>query len=112
MQKAKKIIFIISLVYISLGLIFFALNGFSLIKGVSRQPIDPRCINPVVSNNILDFTCAQTADLRIGHYINWISWIYFSNEVGNDEAKYLPLDIFSLILVNGFGYAFFHRKRS
>ena len=112
MHKARRIIFILTLGYIVCVIALFALNGFTLSKTVERRPIDPSCVNNPIKNNIFDFRCAETADFKIGNYIDWINWYYFSNNMGNDVARYLPLDVLTLTIINGVGYIFLRKKRS
>ena len=103
MHNLKKLFLWISLAYIVLALIFFALNGISLIKGVSRHAPIADCAkvgSSTLKTNDPLFLCEETADLRWGHHFTWISWQFFSNNRGYDHATYVPVDVILLALVN------------
>ena len=113
MGRIKKYLQIISVAYIVLGFVFVATNRLSFTRGVSRHPINPACANTAtLSTNNDSFSCAETADLRWGYHFTWVSWRFFSNNRGYDDAKYIPADLILLALVNSGVYLVSRKNRS
>lgn len=103
MHNHKKLFYIFSGIYVFFSLTFFALNSFDFIKGVPRHAPNPECANVTsvtLDNNDFLFQCADTADLRWGRHFTWVSWQFFSNNRGYDNARYMPADIVLLSFVN------------
>lgn len=101
MSKAK-IFYIFSAIYIALGLLFFALNGFSLSKSVVRRTMDPRCDNSVsAGSSLFNSACVDTLELRHGYQKTWVQWQFMSSYRGFDVAHYWPVDIVLLLVADG-----------
>lgn len=114
MSTAKKLFYIGSGFYILCALTLFTANGFNFVKGVSRHAPFPECAN--VNSLPLDLSrplsrCADTDDLRWGDHFTWINWQFLSNNRGHDQARYMPVDLFLLALVNSSVY-FVSRKKT
>lgn len=109
MKLIAKLILPISIVYIAFSLSMVATNNLDLSKPVDRYVVAPcypggnlnfRQEDKPLAKQIGD-ACQIDNSTRVGTSISWVEWRYLSDNRGNDEDIYIPIDTLFLLTLSG-----------